>query len=101
MVRLVDSEKLQLSKQHLSRYPIQEITCACYIYIFFFGSSCTMGKLVMLVVIFVSVISLAVSRSSNFKKLSEKNLKRQYSRKYDFVISKTSEKIEFKITISF
>lgn len=71
------------------------------LYIFFFGSSCTMGKLVMLVVIFVSVISLAVSRSSNFKKLSEKNLKRQYSRKYDFVISKTSEKIEFKITISF
>ncbi|CAG2215967.1 unnamed protein product [Mytilus edulis] len=44
-----------------------------------FISSCTMGKLVMLVVIFVSVISLAVSRSSNFKKLSEKNLKRQYS----------------------
>ncbi|VDI82442.1 Hypothetical predicted protein [Mytilus galloprovincialis] len=38
-----------------------------------------MGKLVMLVVIFVSVISLAVSRSSDFKKLSEKNLKRQYS----------------------
>ncbi|VDI24039.1 Hypothetical predicted protein [Mytilus galloprovincialis] len=37
-----------------------------------------MGMRVMLVVIFVLVISLAVSQSPDFKKLSEKNLKQQY-----------------------
>lgn len=52
----------------------------------------------MLVVIFVLVISLAVSQSSDLKKLSEKNLKQQYS-KYNFVILKTNKNIEFKITM--
>ncbi|CAC5414589.1 unnamed protein product [Mytilus coruscus] len=45
--------------------------------------SCTMGMRVMLAVIFVSVLPLAVSRSPEFKRLVEKNLKRQFSCSYD------------------